>query len=312
MPSVIPAEIVEIAVATLASSIDIGDGGTAEQRLVLQAMVDGYWSRPDLKVPTLRHVSTDEAAAVFTNERIQHRMRQFLVLLEFCRHPIHELQATRTERYAEALGGHGPGLQLARTLVAEGAGKALLDYRRVTNGVRREWSEQSMLASYEHLEEPDHALAEMLRSFRQLGPGTLGYEYVEFYRRSEMELPGDDPSQPAFFVSHDMNHVLAGYEPHAIDEISLSAFLLAAADTDANWMLLLTSIAAYEAGFLTSEAFEGKQGVLARPGAAATFAEALRRGAQCSVDFAHLDHLALAGRDLEELRRELGIEPRRC
>jgi len=309
---VIPAELVEQAASTLASSIDLGDGGTEEQQLVLQAMVDGYWNRPDLKVGALSPVSPDEAAAVFTSERIQHRMRQFLVLLEFCRHPISEAQATQTEKYAAALGGHGPGLSIARTLVTEGAGKALLDFQRVSKGVRRQWSEQSMLGSYEHLEEPDHELAALLRSFHDGNPGTLGYEYVEFYRRNAMTLPGDDPSQPAFFVSHDMNHVLAGYEPSAIEEISLSGFLLAAADTDANWILLLTSIAAYEAGFLTSEAFEGKQGVLGRPGAAATFAEALRRGAKCAVDFSHLDHLALANRDLDEVRRELGIEPRRC
>ena len=312
MPRIIPDELVEVTVAILASSIDVGDGGTAEQRLVLQAMVDGYFERSDLRVGQLNSVSPQAAALAIEDETIRHRVRQFFVLLEFCRHPLDEAQATLTERYAEALGGHGPGLDLARSLVSDGAGRALLDYRRISGWAKHEWSEQSMISSYAHLKEPDHELAALLESFHELGEDTLGYQYVEFYRRNNMVLPGDDPSQPAFFFSHDMNHVMAGYEPSAIDEISLSAFLLSAADTDANWILLLTSIAAYEAGFLTSGAFEGKASVLARDGAAETFAEALRRGAKCSVDFAHLDHFALATRPLEEVRREFGIDPRRC
>ena len=312
MPRIIPEELVDVTVATLASAIDLGDGGTEEQRLVLQAMVDGYFERSDLRVGQLNRMSPEAAALAIEDETIRHRVRQFLVLLEFCRHPLTNEQATLTEQYAEALGGHGPGLDLARSLVNDGAARALLDYRRITGWAKREWSEQSMLVSYEHLEEPDHDLAALLESFHELGEDTLGYQYVEFYRRNNMVLPGDDPSQPAFFFSHDMNHVMAGYEPSAIDEISLSAFLMAAADTDANWMLLLTSLAAYEAGFLTSQAFEGKTSVLAREGAAETFAEAFRRGAKCSVDFAHLDHLELATRPLEEVRLEFGIEPRRC
>ena len=312
MPRVISEHLVEVTVATLASAIDVGDGGTTEQRLVRQAMIDGYFERSDLRVGELAHLDAHDAAEQIVNEDVRHRVRQFLVLLEFCRHPLDDAQATLTEHYAEALGGHGPGLDLARALVNEGAKRALLDYRRISAWAKPEWSEQSMLHGYAHLEEPDHGLAELLESFHELGEDTLGYQYVDFYRRNNMVLPGDDPSQTAFFFSHDMNHVMAGYEPTAIDEISLSAFWRAAADTDANWILLLTSIAAYEAGFLTSSEFEGKASVLAREGAAETFAEALRRGAKCSVDFAHLDPLALALRPLEELRREFGIEPRRC
>ena len=36
-------------------------------------------------------------------------------------------------------------------------------------------------------------------------------EYVEFYRRNGFELPGDNPATPAFFMGHDMTHVIAGY-----------------------------------------------------------------------------------------------------
>lgn len=72
---------------------------------------------------------------------------------------------------------------------------------------------------------------------------TLGYEYAEFYRRNGLGLPGDDAHIPLTFVSHDMCHVIGGYELVGVDEIALGGMQLAVSDTDVHWLQLLGNLA---------------------------------------------------------------------
>ena len=67
-----------------------------------------------------------------------------------------------------------------------------------------------------------------------------------------------------------------------------------------------------ETGSLEGEASEQvvpKQATLARPGAAATLADAIRRGEQCTGDFTTADHLAMVERDLADVREQFGVPP---
>ena len=106
-----------------------------------------------------------------------------------------------------------------------------------------------------------------------------------------------------------MNHVIAGYGTTGQEETALSAMILGMADTDDHWVLLLTSMAAYELALSKTESFVGKEGVLAREGAAPLVADALRRGAACTGDFSSTDHLALAHLPLGDVRAQFGVAP---
>ena len=130
---------------------------------------------------------------------------------------------------------------------------------------------------------------------------------MEFYRAQGLSLPGEDALHPRLFVAHDMNHVIAGYGTTGQEETALSAMILGLADTHAHWVLLLSSLSAYELALATSDAFVGKTGVLARDGAAALVADALERGASCTGDFSVIDHLALAHLPLAEVREQFGV-----
>src|SRR6185503_18829004 len=84
------------------------------------------------------------------------RLREFMVLLEICRHPLTEEQVARVDAYADALGEDGPGLRLARTLVRDGTARALADYTRFSNAARVSWAEPSLVEQYLRvLDEPD-------------------------------------------------------------------------------------------------------------------------------------------------------------
>ncbi len=55
-----------------------------------------------------------------------------------------------------------------------------------------------------------------------------------------------------------------------------------------------------------------KEATLNRPGATQTLAHAFSRGARCSGDFTMVDHVAMADRQLEDVRAQFAVPPREC
>jgi hypothetical protein len=301
---------VEPVVGVLRGAIDVGDGGTEEQQAVLRAIVTGFFGRPDLDIGAVEPVAPDDAAEAVAVPDAQRRVREMLVLLESCRHPLTTEQVKRIETYCAVLGGDAddPGLTIARDLVHDGARQALADYMRFVDSIMVDIAEPTLVpgGGVEH-DHPDPELAARLRGFHMLSEGTLGHEYVEFYRRNQLTYPGDDPNSPAVMVAHDMTHVIAGYEPTGPGEISLGAFLLAMNDSNAHWIGFLGNLAIHEAGYFTDQGFVGKTATLTRPGATDMLAEAFQRGAQCTADFSAVDHLSLADQPIADVRAEFGV-----
>ena len=309
MSRVIDDELVEPVVRTLLGVIDAEGGPTDEQLAVLRALVNGLWERPDLDLDSMTPFAADQAAYAVQPEDQRNRLRELIVLLELCRHPASDEQVQRADEYAAALHQRGPGLHLARTLVRKGTDAAMADYMRFIQEPGGSILEPSMSEDYgtADLDAPDPELGERLRAMQDLPEGTLGWAYVDFYRRHGFTLPGDDPSMPAVMVAHDMCHVIAGYEPVAEGEIALGAMQLALADTQAHWVGFLGNLAVHEAGIINKEGFVGKTATLDRPGAADYMARAMVRGTQCTGDFTTADHLALAALPLAEVRAQFGI-----
>ena len=155
--------------------------------------------------------------------------------------------------------------------------------------------------------------------------GSLGREFFEFYKRNGMKLPSATSINPGYYVAHDMNHVIAGYEPTGIGEICLGAFKLAMNDNDANWMASLTNFLIHEAGLFKPgknaqyeaygadgdpfDGLDGKHGVMTIPGADQMLADALKRGSQCNADFSSIDHLSVAELPLGEIRKSFNVIP---
>jgi hypothetical protein len=218
---------------------------------------------------------------------------------------------SRVEAYAAALHEEGPDMVIVRSLLEDGAQHAMADFQRFFTDVEDDLAEPALAADYlEYFDTPRPELAVRLRELHDLPEGTLGYEYVEFYRQHNLTLPGEDPNLPAVFVAHDMCHVIAGYGPTGPEEIALGAMQLGVVDSDAHWVQFLGNLAIHEAGYFNNESFVGKTATLEREGAASLLAEGLRRGSECTDDFTHADHLALAGTPLAEVRERYGVPPR--
>jgi hypothetical protein len=309
MPLLVAPESVEPVVGGLLGAIDVDGGPTDEQLAVLRALVTYLWERPDLDLGVVAPLDATAAAAAVTDAGARRRFNEVLVTLELCRHPETAAQIARVEEYAERMGVSGPHLQILRDWVDEGAERATEDYDRFYAEDLETLSEPSLRDRYLHLEEPDLELAARLEALHDLGEDTLGWHYIEFYRRNGITVPGADTHTPAHYVSHDMNHVISGYEPTGPGEIALGAFTLAMNDNDANWLQFVTNLIIHEAGLLKHGEIQPKASTLTREGATDLLGEAFARGTRCTSDFSQADHLALADWPLESVRAHYNVVP---
>ena len=309
MPMLVAQDMVDTCTRTLLGGISVDGGATTAQLAVLGAIVAHLWERPDLDLDAMTTLEPDAAARRIVDPAVRRRLIELLVTLELCRHPQTESQISRVESYAAAFGIDGPALEIVRRWIDEGAERATEDYDRFYAEDLPQLSEPDLRADYLVLTEPDPELARRLELLHDLPADTLGYWYIEFYRRNHFVLPGADTHLPAHYVSHDMNHVITGYEPTGPGEIALGAFTLAMNDNDASWLQFMTNLLIHEAGMLKHGEIMPKAESLERPGATELLGEALARGAQCTSDFSQIDHLSMASWPLDDVRAHFNVVP---
>jgi hypothetical protein len=296
-------------VAGLVGAIDVDGGPTDEQLRVLRSIVTHLWNRSDLELGDLAATDPRRTAEALHQPETRLRFCELLMTLELCRHPQSPRLVDRVEEYVAAMGISGIELAITRRAIERGADETSRDLERTYEEILPEISECSLRDRYVHLDEPDRALAERLRALHDLPEGTLGYAYVEFYRRNGFALPGDDIHLPAHYVNHDMNHVITGYEPTAPGEIARSAFLVAADPSRRNWLEFLMTMSIHETGVLNHGNIRAKVATLDREGVPELFGEGLARGSRCTTDLSQVDHLALAGVPLDEIRERFSVVP---
>jgi len=310
MTKLVTPDQVEIVVRGLLGAIDVDGGPTDEQLSILSAVTHHVWGRGDLLLADLTPLGPAETGRILAGTPAARRFHYLLFVLEICRHPLTAAQVDRVESYASALSVDGMGLEMTRDLVRDGVERARADAVRFQEGLAVADAEPTFRDAQERGDFADPRLLAALDHFATLPDGTLGREFLAFHERFGLETPGQTPSDHVYlFFSHDMNHVIAGYDPVAAGEMALGAFQMGMADTDVSWMLCLNNLAIHEAGILQFGDIAPKDQTLARPGVAETFAIALHRGTQCTGDFATADHLALADRPLEEVRARFGVPP---
>jgi hypothetical protein len=302
------ADEIEPLVAGLVGGIDVDGGPTSEQAVVLGSIVADLWKRPDLSPDEVVPFGPGGLVDALVRPDARLRFCEILMTLELCRHPQSENQVNRVEAYVSALGVSEVELRVIRESLEAGADEASNDLERFYAGILPEISEASLRDDYLHLTEPDHELARRLRALHDLPEGTLGYSYVEFYRRNGITLPGDDIHLPAHYV----NHVITGYEPTAPGEIARSGFLWAANDSRRNWLEFLVTLSIHESGVLNHGAIRAKVSTLDRQGVPELFGEGLERGSQCSVDLSQVDHMALVELPLDQVREQFNVVPLAC
>jgi hypothetical protein len=259
MPISLDPDLVDATVAGLLGACGVDDGPTQEQLVVLRSITVHLWNRDDLDLSTVSALGPEQTAEVLRSPAARRCFHELLVALEACRHPISEAQVSSVETYLGALGVEGPERQILRDLVDKGTEIAADDFQRFLRSNLADRAEPSLRGRTVPVDAAEPELAVKLDQLHDLPKGTLGWSYIEFYRRHRILTPGTEASwMNHFFVAHDMTHVIAGIEPTGPGELALSAFQMAMNDNEVNRSALLASLIVHEvgignAGKLTSE-----------------------------------------------------------
>ncbi len=319
----IPTEQASMIARGLAGLIDIESGPTEEQQEVFSTFA-AHLLQVQVGAQTFRdQLGPADTAQALSQKDDRRIFLQLSIMLELSRHPPSEAQLERLESYAAALDFDSPQLQAVRDLAHETAAQATADFLRVYEQSMQQLTEPPFRG--DSLPPDDDPLWQQLRDFRDLPEGSLGREFFEFYQRNQLDLPSPDTPNPGYYVAHDMNHVIAGYEPTGPGEIALGAFKLMMNNNEANWMGSMVNFLIHEVGLFKHaktlqfvpyggggepyHGLDGRRGALTMDGAAELVAEAFVRGGSCTADFAEMDHMANAHRPLAEIRREYHVVP---
>jgi len=306
--------------------MDVESGPTREQQDVFQAFTRHLLRVEVLATDSASALAPGDLAAALREPASRRIFLQMAIMLELCRHPRNEKQLSQLEAYAAALQFSGPQLDAVRDLAHKTAKQATDDFLRVYDRSIPQLTEPQF-RPYAGRPPADDVLWQQLRQLENLPRGSLGREFFEFYQRNELTLPGPDTPQPGYYVSHDMNHVIAGYEPTGPGEIALGIFKLMMNNNEANWMGSMVNFLIHEVGLFKHakklqfvpygrdgepyHGLQGRRGALTMDGAPDLVGEAFVRGDACTADFAEMNHLANAHRPLAEIRRQYHVVPLR-
>jgi hypothetical protein len=295
------------------------DGLTALQQVLLRAIfveMTGVRVDPDQVEP----MGPKEFAVALArrNEIFRTRIVQVMLISALILVPLPEEVADRVARYAAELGADEGMLTVARQYSRGSLGLALIDFNR--NGYTATWNpeEATHLHTSAALEEAwqevcdDPTLAARWAALEQCPSGSLGRRVFEFYRARGFTFPGLPASAPPYLAQHDWVHVLADYGTTVENELEVFGLIARAIPDPRGFSLLAMVIGLFETGYLMQAAgiFHYDRGHLSRAGMADRLADAWRRGALCGKDLMDVDWFECAGRPVEDVRAEFGIEPK--
>jgi len=156
----------------------------------------------------VRSLPPEELAEALQGADIRRPFTQMAIILELCRHPRSEIQLEQLEMYCGALGMDGPELEGVRVMAHQSAQQATDDFLRVFKEYMPALSEPQLLDASSNPEISAEPLWAQIDRFDDLPAGTLGWGFLEFYRRNGLRQTSRDTPAPSYYVAHDMNHVI--------------------------------------------------------------------------------------------------------
>jgi hypothetical protein len=294
------------------------DGLTDVQAGVIAAVADRVLHHPvDPAAP--EPIEPVELADAVTDPALRHQMVVAMLGLSLMAHPPDPDGPDRIAAYARALGVDEPMLAATRRYVEGHRRWMLLDFAR--HSVLRTLAERQVhergpvplleqIGALEGVTE-DAALAARFRRLEGCPAGSWGRALWEFYDAMGWPFPGEKGAVPQVTSEHDWVHVLSGYPPTPMGEIQVTAFMAANLRDDVAFSILFFALGIYETGAIHVPLAPSHVGTMASvPDSGAQFADALWRGAACTVDSLLMDHWAHAERPLVEVREDFGVGPK--
>lgn len=228
----------------------------------------------------------------------------------------------RVEAFAAALGVAPPALRAARLLCEQHMILFRLDF------MRRSHIKDIFVDQYRHHggirgvaagllgmrgmhEDPE--LAARFIALGNLPADTLGYAYFHHCRDHGFAFPGEPNGFPEAGAYHDLSHVLTGYGTAPEEEMLVGAFTAGYKRVNPFYVILFVTLSFSTGVNVTPLEQPHIAGILATPGLAARFIQAVERGSQVNTDLTDgWDYWPVLQLPLAEARSRLNVVPERA
>ncbi|MEM7433836.1 MAG: hypothetical protein AAF436_01700 [Myxococcota bacterium] len=282
----------------------------AVSREMLMATRDHVLHR-DVDLDALDNITPQDLAAALEGTEIRRRAIQFLVLTSYLPLEVDPDEVGVVDAFATALGVSTDMLQDLHRVRDHKLKWLAFDY--VRRGLKAflpndtTWQRIRRIVSAMHQYVGDEKIAARYQALERCDEGTLGRAFFHFYRDRAFPLPGEKGGFSELFVSHDMTHVLSGFNTDMDGEMNIAAFQAGMSRTEYGWEMLMEIILDYHLGlkFTTAGLVEPGVGHF-HPDAALRGYE---RGLRCNVDLiADWDYWAVVDVPVSELRERYNID----
>jgi hypothetical protein len=322
MNRVPPPEYLMTATRGLLGALQAGGNTPTELQLDILGALNRSVFGVDLDVTGLTPLGPMELAAELPDQQVRRIVVQAMVALELMRHPLPRAVAHATKLYAHALEVDEPMVTTARRFAHHQVGLMYADI------IRNDWYTEETRHEILHgkLREllrskvaytgivRDYAIAAKWEGLGECPPGSWGRAVFDYYHEHHFPFPGEKHGIYEVGAHHDFVHVLTGYPPDPEGEIDVFTFIATTMKDPRGFTLLVVTLGLFQNASIKHVA--GKKVRIARadtlsdPGAVGRFVDAFARGLSCNVDVMDgIDHFALAGENLEEIRERFAIPP---
>ncbi|MFO0554446.1 MAG: hypothetical protein U0271_39050 [Polyangiaceae bacterium] len=152
-------------------------------------------------------------------------------------------------------------------------------------------------------------VAERYHALEGYADGTLGKELWKFYKARNFKFPGERGGAPEALLSHDLSHVLGGYDTDIRSEGLVLSFT-AGYRRHNPFAVLVFMLAQAQHGLKLTPLADTYKGLVSEPGLPDSLVRAFVRGSAMNIDLMdHWDFWAVMDRPIHALRKQYNILP---
>lgn len=293
-------------------------GGAIEpQHREALSAVQSLLLRTHHDIDELPPIEPDDLAIQVTDPALREQLVSALVTFSMLSEKVNPSHAAAVDAYAGALGVAPVAIRQLRSLAEERLWRLRFDTIRNgpgSGGMARMIEEggyfgavKNMLGFAGVLENKE--IAAKYHALQGYAEGTLGKALFDFYTSRNFKFPGEKGGAPEGLLSHDLTHVLAGYDTDMHGEARVLAFTAGYQRHKVFGTLLFVIVQGHHDIRLTPLAPTGKSGLLA-PNLVTEMVEAFARGSRMNIDLSEgWDFWQVMDKPLEEVRRLYHIDP---
>jgi hypothetical protein len=288
---------------------------------LIEAFHELFFTNIPLDYDNLSTISPSELAEVVIESDLRKQVLNGLAMLSLVEGIPPESQIVVLTEFAKAFGERSELVEQIRSLSLGGFSQLSSSFTRfrstfLNSSIYAQVKQLGLFQTAKSLATTwglveDKALANRYAALATYPEGSLGLALHRYYLKNKFSLPGQKRSLPEGISSHDVSHLLGGYDIDYVGETLVAAFTVGYRyEESAFFSSLVLELMSLTTIMPSSRSSSDCVSIFSQPGMAQRFLRALERGIKCKVDlFQNFDFWTVAYEPIPVLCDRWGIEP---